>query len=115
MRIGGTILQHGSLLLVADQEALFGGAPHGGPGPAGRPRGRVGGGGRGAAGRRGPVTLAEVLGELPPWNRIAEVLAGGLRQAFGGRWSRGSLNGGEKALAAKLEKRYGSHEWTWRR
>lgn len=111
MRIGGTILQHGSLLLVADQEALFGGVPHGGR----RPRGRAGGGGRGAAGPRGPVTLAEVLGELPPWNRMAEVLAGGLRQVFGGRWSRGSLTGGETALAAKLEKRYGSHEWTWRR
>lgn len=101
MRIGGTILQHGSLLLVAGQEALFGGAPPGGPGPTGRPR--------------GPVTLAEVLDELPPWNRIAEALAGGLQQIFGGRWSRGSLTGGEAALAAKLEKRYGSREWMWRR
>ena len=97
-RIGGAVLQHGSLLLVADQEALL---------PAGR-------GDRKVKEPRRAVTLAE-LGEVPPWNRLVAELAAGFEHVFAGRWTRGSMTGSERALAAKLEKRYGSREWTWRR
>ena len=95
-RIGGAILQHGSLLLVASQEALF----------ATR---------SGVEGSRRPATLGQVLGEVPPWNRLVAALEDGFEHVFGGRWSRGSMTGGELTLAAKLENRYGSREWTWRR
>lgn len=100
-RIGGAILQHGSLLLVANQEALLA-------------RRHVHGGSDERA-PRGPVTLNEVLGEVPPWKRLVAALAGGFEDVFGGQWDPGSMTGGESALAAKLEKRYGSREWTWRR
>ena len=107
-RIGGTILQHGSLLLVANQEALFAdrrGERRGLNGHAGSVRKRPG----------RPVTLAEVLGEVPPWECLVEALGAGFEHLFGGRWNRASMTGSELALAAKLEKRYGSREWTWRR
>ncbi|MDE2763326.1 MAG: biotin/lipoate A/B protein ligase family protein [Gemmatimonadota bacterium] len=106
-RIGGAILQHGSLLLVADQEALFSGGH-------GERRGPAGCGDGVAREPRRAITLAE-LGEVPPWNRLVAELAAGFEHVVAGRWSRGSLTGSERALAAKLEKRYGSREWTWRR
>jgi len=91
-RIGGALLQHGSLLLTADQEALFPGAP-----PV------------------GPVTLAEVLGDIPPWEHLVEAFNAGFSSVFGGKWVRSALTEREAALAAELEKRYGSQGWTWRR
>ncbi len=109
-RMGGVILQHGSLLLVANQEALVaatsreqrGGAWNGHGGNEARPP-------------RRPVTLAELLGDVPPWKRLVSSIADGFEDVLGGRWNRGSMTGGESALAAKLQKRYGSREWTWRR
>ena len=107
-RVEGTILQHGSLLLVANQEALFAHGQREGCGVSGR-------GERAVKGPRRPVTLAEVLGEVPPWGRLVAALAAGFEDVFGGRWNRGAMTGGESALAAQLEKRYGSREWIWRR
>ena len=107
-RIGGAFLQHGSLLLATNQRALFADR-------RGGPRGPKGNGGGAANGPRGPVTLAELLGEVPPWKRLVTALAAGFEHVFGGRWHRGSMTGGELELAAKLEMRYGSREWTWRR
>lgn len=109
-RIGGAILQHGSLLLVVNQELLF----------AGRRGNQRGGGLNGHGGNDAgppprPVTLAELLGEVPPWKRLVAALAGGFEDVFGGHWHRGSMTVGELALAAKLQNRYGSREWTWRR
>lgn len=92
-RIGDTILQHGSLLLVADQSALNAGA---------------------GAGAR-PITLAEVLGEIPAWGRLVDAMERGLAEEFGGNWARGEVTPEETAMAEKLETRYGSREWTWRR
>lgn len=107
-RIGDNILQHGSLLLVADQTALLANGRGGRPDP--------GKGGRGM--KPGPnrsATLAEVLGDIPPWNRLVAALRGGFAGALGGSWCRGEMSRREAALAAKLEIRYGSREWTWRR
>ncbi len=108
-RIGGAILQHGSLLLVANQKPLL-------AGQSGDKRGGgLNGHGGNGVGPPRPVTLAELLGEVPPWKRLVAALADGFEHVFGGRWNRGSMTGGESALAAKLQKRYGSREWTWRR
>lgn len=107
-RIGDNILQHGSLLLVADQTALLANGRGGKPDP-----GRGGGGMK--PGRNRSATLAGVLGAVPAWDRLVAALRGGFEDALGGRWSRGEMSGKEAALAAKLEIRYGSREWTWRR
>lgn len=107
-RFGGTILQHGSLLLVADQTALFANG-HGVRADPG-----AGGGGM-KPGHTRPATLTEVLGETPAWDRLVAALRDGFEDALGGGWSRGEMSAGEEALAAKLEMRYGSREWTWRR
>ena len=107
-RIGGALLQHGSLLLIADQEALFAGAN-------GERRGANGRGGSSVPPRARPVTLAEVLGEIPPWERLVEAFNAGFSSAFGGKWVRSAMTEREVPLAAELEKRYGSQGWTWRR
>lgn len=97
-RIGDAVLQHGSLLLVADQSALNAGA----------------GAAASEAGGR-PITLAEVLGDVPPWGRLVDVMGRGLADELGGNWARGEMTPGETAMAEKLETRYGSRQWTWRR
>lgn len=102
-RIGGAILQHGSLLLVADQSALYAGSA------AVRTAAVTAG-----AGAR-PITLAEVLGEVPPWQRMVDAMGWGFAREFGGSWARGEMTPEEAAMAAKLETRYGSGQWTWRR
>lgn len=103
-RIGGAILQHGSLLLVADQTALFANGD-------GVPRGP----GNGARAPRRPATLAGLMGEIPPWERLVAALAAGFEHVFGGSWTRAEMTEDEVALAGRLEMRYGSREWTWRR
>lgn len=107
-RIEGAILQHGSLLLVADQTALFAN----GGGKTRDPGGRVGGT---RPGGTRPTTLAEVLGEIPAWGRLVAAFSTGFEEVFAGDWSRGAISEDEEALAAKLKMRYGSREWTWRR
>ena len=94
VRIGGAVLQHGSLLLVADQSCLL---SNGRSDPA------------------GPVTLSEVLGEVPAWTRLVEALTAGFAHTLGGSWSRGGTTDREEALALEFETRYRSGAWTWRR
>ena len=106
-RIEGALLQHGSLLLVADQAALL--ARGGGGGDE-----RNGGGAR-VYPRKAPTTLAETLGEVPPWSRLVSALRAGFEDILGGRWSRGAPSREEASLAGRLETRYDSREWTWRR
>lgn len=106
-RIEGALLQHGSLLLVADQAALL--APRGGGGDE-----RNGTGTR-VYHRGAPATLADLLGEVPRWSRLVPALRAGFEDVLGGSWSRGSLSEEEASLARRLETRYGSREWTWRR
>ena len=127
VRIGDALLQHGSLLLVADQEPLLArvGTGTGAERAAGwrpEPEGRgAGEGWRGgvhaeaAVAAAGPVTLAEVLPEVPAWDRLVEALAGALAETLGGRWGRGEMTAEETRLAVELEGRYHSREWTWRR
>ena len=115
VRVGGAVLQHGSVLLVADQSPLL--------------EGVVGGDGGGMAGRAGcgagldspgeapagAITLGEVLGEVPGWDRLVDAFSHGFARSLGGRWSAGALTPREQRLAGELECRYGSDAWTWRR
>ncbi len=125
VRIGDALLQHGSLLLVADQEPLLARTAVGAGGVAGW-RAEPGGSGAGEEwkggmhaearnGEAGAVTLAEVLPEVPAWDRLVEALAGALAGTLAGRWGRGEMTAEEMRLAAGLEQRYDSREWTWRR
>ncbi len=114
-RVGGTILQHGSMLLFADQGALFAGAGAGGQGGNGAYAGRDARIAPETAPTGFPITLAEILGELPPWERIADAIQWGFAKEFGGRWAPGEMTREELAMAKKLETKYGSREWTWRR
>ena len=98
-RIGGTLLQHGSLLLDDDQGALLASA---GEGP-------------GAKAGAGPATLAELLGAVPPWSVLTTALADGFAAVLGGNWRRVAMTPAEVALSDRLMARYASREWTRRR
>ena len=117
LRMGDALLQHGSLLLVADQEPLLAAAGDGSRWEASvEDRWQGGAPDAGAeVGAAGAVTLAEVLAEIPPWERLVETLAETLAETLGGRWSRGGMTARELHLARKMEQRYASGEWTWRR
>ncbi len=117
-RIGDALLQHGSLLLAADQGQLLGQGNGGGSRDAGTGTGGTAGseGAEPPAGTRAAfVTLAEVLGRTPSWTRMVEALAGGLQGRLGGTWARGSWTARELDMAMRLEARYRSPGWTWRR
>lgn len=121
-RVGSAVLQHGSLLLTADQSLLL----------------ALGGGERGERGQRGergehrergewrerrernerrerPVTLVELLDVLPSWEEMVGALRDGFERSLGGVWEAGVLSDAEAVLAEGLERRYRSREWTWRR
>jgi len=136
VRIGSAVLQHGSILLWADQSPLFARAALAGAGAPARgtaaPDGISGNDAWGGAMHRDvagayrarggaapdparPVTLAEVLGEVPAWPRLVAEFSSGFARTLGGSWSHGSMNEHEGALAAGFESRYASRAWTWRR
>lgn len=110
-RIGNAVLQHGSLLVKADQSPLVHGLG------AADGNGRPSNGGAGSARPAGlpPATLAELLDSVPPWDALVQALGRGLARALGGDWEEGALTDEEAVLAEELETRYHSHEWTWRR
>ena len=121
-RMGDALLQHGSLLLVSDQAGLAReDAPMPGKPPipgAGAPMpgmGRATPNGVPGPAEAPPVTLAELLGAAPSWDRLVDALAEGFSRVMGGAWARGSMTGREESLAARYEAMYLSREWTWRR
>ena len=96
VRVGGAILQHGSVILEGDQSALV----------------RVGGG---AGDPAPPATLAGALGPVT-WSEVAGKLASALALALGGSWEHGDYTPRESAEADRLERDvYGTADWTWRR
>lgn len=103
-----TILQHGSILRTGDQTAVtdLQGLPA---------RAVAGGVALAAAAVRGEITLAELLGDAPPW----DVLAAAVHRAFEGRFGialvSARLSAAESARAAELTPWFESDEWTWRR
>ena len=110
MRIGAAVLQHGSVLRVADQSPLL-------AGPGGDGLAASGNGGRGR--HRDPpanaVTLTELLEEAPSWEQLVDAFSLGFARALGGDWTRGTLTDEDQTLARELIDKYGSATWTWRR
>lgn len=96
VRMGGAILQHGSVILDGDQSPLN----------------RVGGR---AGDPTPPATLAGALGPAA-WGTVAEALARGLELALGGVWEQAGYSPPEVNEADRLENDpYRTDAWTWRR
>jgi len=95
VRVGRALLQHGALILEGSQDAVteLRGEPPDDP----------------------PAALAEVLGNVPPLEELAAALRDGLFSEFGGDWCAGGVSEEETRAASRLEERYRSDEWTWRR
>lgn len=113
-RIGGALLQHGSILLDDDQTRLDLLGAGGAGGAAG---GKGGKGGRSEKGSR-PATLAGLLGGAPSAEEVEEAVIEGLRRSLGGRWAPADEEeGGATPLEGQrtLEERYRSEAWSWRR
>ena len=93
-----TVLQHGSILLEGSQARVDELRLQ----PA-------------APGPNGAITLAELLGSVPAWNRMVQVLADAIERVFSTRLALAPLDPAELALASRLEARYRDDAWTWRR
>jgi len=96
-RVGGVILQHGSVILRGDQAALTrltGGEEESTP----------------------PATVEELLGRRADNAEVVAALAGAMRLALGGTWNEGDYRATETRRADLLEEeRYACDTWTWRR
>ncbi len=96
VRVGESILQHGSIILGGDQTALA------------RLRGEAGD-------AAPPATVESALGPVT-WKAAAEALVEGMALALGGDWNEGDVTSEEDARARRLEaERYSDEAWTWRR
>ena len=96
-RIGGALLQHGSIPIAGDQNAL----------PFAL-------GGRAVEGV-GHTTLRTLIGEIDP-GEAASALTRSFREKLGGSWCEGRFSQIELKRAGELRQgRYGSSAWTWRR
>jgi lipoate-protein ligase A len=111
-----TLLQHGSILLSGTQDEVVGLQSTTGCQPlAGTetevlgPQAAMGGG------LRGEVTLADLLGEAPPWPRLLEAIRDAFSATFGIRFAPAALEPAEKLAVASELARFGTDSWTWRR
>jgi lipoate-protein ligase A len=96
VRMGGSVLQHGSVILSGDQSILT----------------RLTGG---AGDSAPPATLDSVSGSLG-WQQVTGALAEGLTLALGGSWRQGDVTPLEEDRAARLDHdHYATDAWTWRR
>jgi lipoate-protein ligase A len=95
VRVEGSVLQHGSLILDGDQSLLkeLRGDEEEVPPPA---------------------TLQGLLGRVPETTELAQALEEGLAMVLGGRWSHGSFRSHEEMAARELEAHYCDESWTWR-
>lgn len=104
-RIGGAILQHGSILLDGDQSLLtrLSCAP-----PSTEKKG--------GEERAPPATLTELVAGVDR-DDVADAVVRAMRASFDGAWTEDAgYRPAELAAADLLEReRYGSDEWTWRR
>jgi lipoate-protein ligase A len=105
-RDGGALLQHGSLLLVDEQEFVELLRTH-----RGGERSRV----TTVPVDAGAISLADVLDPPPPLSGLTAGLVGGFEREFGAPVRPGKLTADEFEAAAALEARYSEPAWTWRR
>ena len=102
-RDGGTLLQHGSLLLADEQatvESLR--AQQTRQSPAG-------------ATTSGAIALDELLADVPSPATLAAALATGFEREFVRSVEPYALSAEERRLVEELSSRYRDPEWTWRR
>ena len=102
-RDGGTLLQHGSLLLEDEQAKLSSLRTH----QTGRDVDGAGG--------SGAIALDELLNRVPSPADLAAALASGFEREFARPVEPGALSAAELSLADELSSRYRDPEWTWRR
>ncbi len=95
-RVGGALLQHGSIILSGDQSRLAALNPE-------------------AAGFERPATLEELIGPVT-FDTVARAVAAAMQAEFGGLWRESQVSPAElRDAEALVERRYGRPEWTWRR
>lgn len=98
-RVGGALLQHGSIILAGDQSLLT----------VLRERHED------EEEHEAPATLTSLVGGVDAAD-VADAVTDHLRGRFGGRWTTSRYRTRELQSAARLEaERYGRDEWTWRR
>ena len=95
VKIGGSILQHGSLILDGDQKILSRLRRDGAPVPP-------------------PATLRALLGAVPSWDELTLALQEGLAHTLKGSWVLGDYREAELDAAQKREGKYLDPAWTWR-
>lgn len=100
-RIGTALLQHGSLLLGGDQQAIT--------------RLRVASPEEGEEGGVGSATLDGLVQPRPPLDKLMSSLTDGLAAVLGGTWADGCASEEEMRLADEHVTLYRSGGWTWRR
>ncbi|MGD2071150.1 MAG: hypothetical protein PVI57_20955 [Gemmatimonadota bacterium] len=101
-RIGRALLQHGSILLADDQRLI----------DAVRGKGRDDD--PASEAESPPATLGDLLGRPVPWETLADAVEAGFREQLGGRW-RSAPATPDPDEEARLEAKYRSPTWTWRR
>jgi lipoate-protein ligase A len=112
-RLGGALLQHGSIILAGDQTRLDA-LRLDGPVPA-RPGREMIDGERSAGVAMMPATLEEALGPIEG-TVVAEFVVREMSASFGGVWGEGRYSERELTTARRLEAdQYRTCEWTWRR
>jgi lipoyl(octanoyl) transferase len=102
---GRVILQHGSVLLGGSQSVAEELLREGGYAPSAAAADLA----------AGWTTLDAELGERPTLEGLASALAGGFERALGTSLAPATMTGSEAANARRLEERFGSEAWTWRR
>jgi lipoate-protein ligase A len=113
-RLGGALLQHGSILLHDDQMRIEGLAADAGraePGEALEARGS-----QDAPAR--PITLTELLGTDPGFERVCDAVESAYRTSLPGDWRRGAnaaIFAPDTEFVDSEATRFGDREWTWRR
>lgn len=99
-RMGGVLLQHGSLPLHDDQAGVA--ALRAADAP---PR----------AADDAPATLAALLGREPAWQELTAALAAGWREALAAELQPSALTPREQERARTIALRYRDPAWTWHR
>lgn len=95
VRIGDTVLQHGSIILDGDQDMLRRLRVDDEPVPP-------------------PATLKSLLGVAPEIPVLSRSIQAGLAETLRGSWTEAPYRADEKMAAEKLEAHYEDSGWTWR-
>jgi lipoate-protein ligase A len=104
----GALLQHGSLLLEGDQRQAV-------PGVAAVDDAVGEATEAGNLETSSAIGLAELLPDLPIFEELVEAVCSGFEAEVGAPSRPVELSETERSVASKLERVYGSPEWTWNR